>query len=136
MILILTVIAIIAILASMLLPALSKARAAAQAIKCVNNLKQIATGTALYSADDEHAIIRLYTADNQKLVPGPDRSNGYGTGVIFNQGCIAGATMFCPTDINGTQPPASSSKYTTNAPRGVAGSYTPPGAGGNQKGPK
>ena len=49
-------IAIIAILASMLLPALSKARAAAQSIKCVSNMKQAGLTTALYAHNNDDYI--------------------------------------------------------------------------------
>jgi prepilin-type N-terminal cleavage/methylation domain-containing protein len=49
----LVVIAIIAILAALLLPALTHAKRAAQTMRCINNLKQMATAGLMYTLDND-----------------------------------------------------------------------------------
>jgi prepilin-type processing-associated H-X9-DG protein len=64
----LVVIAIIAILAAMLLPALAAAKSKAQRIQCASQLKQLATGIALFATDrDDMFPPAAYGTPNAQL---------------------------------------------------------------------
>lgn len=62
----LVVIAIIAILAGMLLPVLSTAKAKAQGIKCMGNMKQLALAWTMYAGDNEERLPLNHSGGNEQ----------------------------------------------------------------------
>ncbi len=98
----LVVIAIIAILAAMLLPALSKAKNKAQVVSCLNNLKQVGLGMALYADNNQGKVPSAlsYGAipgdynSAESTVPKTDTYGGVPT--LLNVGNYR--SFWCPSD--------------------------------------
>ena len=102
----LIVIAIIAILAAMLLPALNMARAKAQLALCQGNLKQLTSGYVMYASDFQDWIeLSSYGVEKNQ-----ERSGWFGTSNridYFNQGNLIRCgylsglkVFFCPSITN------------------------------------
>lgn len=62
----LVVIAIIAILAGLLLPALSKAKSKAQGIACLNNIKQLSLAWSLYADENRDLLVNNHGIDETR----------------------------------------------------------------------
>lgn len=66
----LVVIAVIAILAALLLPVLSKAKLKTQQTRCLNNMKQLQICWQLYADDNQEILVRNIPGDDQSWING------------------------------------------------------------------
>lgn len=101
----LVVIAIIGILASLLLPSLSRARYSARIAVCASNMSQCAKGTAIYTGDSDDTLPNVNGGFGGSPWISYETINGgsyYNLGLVYINDLIDSSVMYCPqNNING-----------------------------------
>ena len=101
----LVVMAIIAILAAMLMPALRRAREAARRTSCLNNVKEAADGLAQFEKDHGQMPLHCtYYNKYQGKQPQMYPSENIGIGQLWPGYVGAAAVFWCPSDTNDIKP--------------------------------
>jgi prepilin-type N-terminal cleavage/methylation domain-containing protein/prepilin-type processing-associated H-X9-DG protein len=117
----LVVIAIIAILAAMLLPALSRAKIKAQQVNCLNNLKQLELSAMMYNEDMKAWV--------GPMDPNPASSQGDWMFTLLTYYGKVDQLRLCPTAPNKANAPAGANTPGTADSAWVWGISTPPYSG-------
>jgi prepilin-type N-terminal cleavage/methylation domain-containing protein/prepilin-type processing-associated H-X9-DG protein len=128
----LAVIAIIAILMSMLFPSLARSREMAKRAACMSNQHQVSVGLVTFAAENE----RKFPATQATPRPGigvwtvyqPPRGDKYGLGKLFFESYIDDAQVFyCPSwDCPRSSGAANWARYDVKSSSGNAGGFPAP----------
>ena len=93
-----TVMGLIALLTSLLLPVVGKVRAAAQSTTCLSNLRQMGTAWTMYTSESRGYLMHYVT----RTPATPDAAYGaYWPGVVEQYG-VRGESLLCPSAANPT----------------------------------
>lgn len=102
----LVVVAIIGILASLLMPSLSRARYQARIAVCASNMGQCARGVAIYTGDSDDTLPGVTGGyENSPWISYETKYGGnfYNLGLIYSTDLIDSSVMYCPeNNLNGS----------------------------------
>jgi prepilin-type N-terminal cleavage/methylation domain-containing protein len=134
----LVVIAIIAILAALLLPALSSAKARGQQVACVNHLKQLSLAAQIYTADNDGKLVENlpWAQNTNSWAPGNLKLTSNATNLaLVKQGKLfpyaSHLTVYrCPADLSQAGGVLRARSYSMNSWMGSRAMETYPHTGG------